>query len=186
MLYEQYGDLRILERAYPGDEAMDRTYARVPQGRPDAEGPVRRLVRAAGIPKLIHSEDPARRTEGTFIATAYLLRNAAADGALRQAAGQAGGRGRGYESLAARCAARPSERNIFDSANGIYTQRHADVQPVCRWRSGWRRQADRQRVFENLTRKIEQESKGHIGVGLIGRAVADAHALRQRPRRRSL
>ena len=28
--------------------------------------------------------------------------------------------------------------------------------------------AERRRVFENLTRKIEQESKGHIGVGLIG------------------
>ena len=47
MLYDQYGDKRVLAPRLSGDEEVDGLRADLRQGRPDLQRPVRRLVRAA-------------------------------------------------------------------------------------------------------------------------------------------
>ena len=48
MLYDQYGDKRVLERDYPAMRKWLEHEQTLPEGRPDLQRPVRRLVRAAG------------------------------------------------------------------------------------------------------------------------------------------
>ncbi|MBI4877267.1 MAG: family 78 glycoside hydrolase catalytic domain [Acidobacteria bacterium] len=165
MLHDQYGDRRAIERHYPAmkkwveymrgfikDDILPRnTYGDwcVP---PES-------------PALIHSKDPARRTDGALISTAYFHEM------LRLMARHARMLGREadrteYEALAGRMRAafvrkffRP-ERNQFD--NGTQT---SSLLPLA---FGLVPLERRGAVWNTLVAKIEKESDRHIGVGLIG------------------
>jgi alpha-L-rhamnosidase len=165
MLYEQYGDRRIVERAYPGMKKWVehmRGYLKDGLMPKDTYGD---WCVPPESPKLIHSQDPARRTDGTFIGTAYyyqLLRLMARYARLTGNAADAAD----YEALSGAVRA-ALQKAYFKPDQGIYSNgtQTSSVLPLAFGMAG---EADRRRVFENLTRKIEQESKGHIGVGLVG------------------
>jgi alpha-L-rhamnosidase len=165
MLYEQYGDVRAIEVHYAAmkkwidymkgflkDDLMPRdTYGDwcVP---PES-------------PTLIHSKDPARKTDGVLLGTAYyydLLRLMARYARL---AGKAADSSE-YEALAARVKA-AFHRKFFDASQGVYGNgtQTSSILPLA---FGIAPEAERARVFGNLIRRIEQESKGHVGTGLVG------------------
>jgi len=115
--------------------------------------------------QLIHSQDPARKTDGTLIGTAYFIHD------LRLMAKYANILGKTedakqFEQSAERMKAAFNKRffkleaNLYD--NGSQT---SYVLPLAMNLVPEERRAQ---VFANLVKKIETENKGHIGTGLIG------------------
>jgi alpha-L-rhamnosidase len=165
MLYDQYGDLRVIERDYPAKKKwVDYMRGFLKDGimPKDTYGD---WCVPPESPKLIHSQDPARRTAGPLLGTAYyyrmlglMTRYARLLGKQEDAAG--------YEVLAGRVKA-AFHKTFFNAATGVYgngTQTSGilplmfDMAPA----------GDRKPVFDALIRRIEQESKGHVGTGLVG------------------
>jgi alpha-L-rhamnosidase len=165
MLHDQYGDTRVIQRAYPamkkwvehmrgnitGDLLSKDTFGDwcVPPERP----------------KLIHSEDPARRTDKTLIATAYfqyllrlMARYANIAGQEQDAAD--------YQALAKRMQV-AFEKKFFQPDKAIYDNgsQTSSLLPLA---LGITPDGERLQVLGSLVRKIEDESHGHVGVGLIG------------------
>jgi alpha-L-rhamnosidase len=165
MLHDQYGDTRVIQRAYPamktwvehmrgnitGDLLSKDTFGDwcVPPERP----------------KLIHSEDPARRTDQTLIATAYfqyllrlMARYANIAGQEQDAAD--------YQALAKRMQI-AFEKKFFQPDKAIYDNgsQTSSLLPLA---LGITPDQERPKVLGSLVRKIEDESHGHVGVGLIG------------------
>jgi len=165
MLYEQYGDRRVLERHYPAMRKWIEYMQRYIQDGLVPRDQYGDWCVPPESPQLIHSKDPARRTNGTLIGTAYYYF------LLKQMARYARILGRpqdapGYEELAERMRA-AFEQKFYVRDKGIYdngTQTSA-VLPLA---FGITPEANRKAVFDALIRKIEDESKGHIGVGLVG------------------
>jgi alpha-L-rhamnosidase len=165
MLLEQYGDKRVITRAYPAMrkwiEHM-RGFIRDDLISKDTYGD---WCVPPEDPKLIHSKDPARRTDGTLIATAYfqyllrLMERFAKIAGHEQDAAE-------YEALARRMQA-AFERKFFNPDSGAYGNgsQTADLLPLA---LGITPREARPKVIDALVKKIEDESKGHIGVGLIG------------------
>jgi alpha-L-rhamnosidase len=164
-LYEQYGDTQVIALAYPSmvkwidymstfivDDLMPRdTYGDwcVP---PED-------------PKLIHSQDPARKTAGPFLGTTYfyhclqlMTRYATLldrpDDAQRFAALA--------ERLKNGLNAKFFQRDLGQYDNGAQT---TSVLPLA---FNMVPDDQRQRVFDHLVRKITQETRGHVGTGLVG------------------
>ncbi len=166
MLYEQYGDRRVLERAYPG---MRRWIEYMRGFLKDGLMPKDQYADwcvPPESPKLIHSEDPARRTEGTFIGTAYYYHLLRMMARYARILGRPTAESAEYESLAATVRA-AFQKQYFHAAEGIYSNgtQTSSLLPLA---FDMADETDSRRVFESLTRRIEQESNGHIGVGLIG------------------
>ncbi len=165
MLYQQYGDQRILERTYP---AMKKwiLYMRgflkngiMPK---DTYGD---WCVPPESPKLIHSEDPARKTDGTLLGTAYyyeLLRRMATYARLLEQTEDAAS----FEQLAGSIRA-AFDRKFFNSATGVYSNgtQTSSVVPLA---LGMTPPEKKRTVFDNLIEKIEGESHGHLGTGLVG------------------
>lgn len=116
-------------------------------------------------PELIHSKDPARKTEPTILATSYfahclnlLTRYATLLDKPDDARGFAAWAAELKSALNARYYNR--EKGCYD--NGTQTSCVLplvfDLVP----------EAERERVFKHLVHKIEQESRGHIAPGLVG------------------
>jgi alpha-L-rhamnosidase len=165
LLEEQYGDRRVIERAYPAmkkwaehmqgyikDDLMPKdTYADwcVPPENP----------------KLIHSEDPLRKTDGTLISTAYYQHLLGILARYAKIAGHAEDVP-AYEALAARMREafvrtyyHPEQANY---GNGSQT---SSLLPLA---LGITPEAEREKVVDSLVRKMDRENKDHVGVGLIG------------------
>ena len=165
MLYDQYGDRRVVERFYPAmkkwiehmrgflkDDLMPRdTYGDwcVP---PES-------------PSLIHSKDPARRTDGTLIGTAYYYKLLMEMSRYARVIGEPGD-ARDFEALAGRVKT-AFQKKFFDSADGVYSNgtQTSGILPLA---FDITPDENRAGVFADLIRKIEQESKGHVGTGLVG------------------
>jgi alpha-L-rhamnosidase len=165
MLYEQYGDLRVLERAYPGMKKWIEYMRGFLQNGLMPKDQYADWCVPPESPKLIHSQDPARRTEGKFIGTTYyyhLLRLMARYAKLVGKPQDA----TEFEALAV-TVHDAFQKAYFKPADGIYSNgtQTSSILPLA---FNMPEEQERRRVFENLTRKIEQESKGHIGVGLVG------------------
>ena len=165
MLYDQYGDLRVIERDYPAMKKwVDYMRGFLKDGimPKDTYGD---WCVPPESPKLIHSLDPARKTAGPLLGTAYyyrmlglMTRYARLLGKQEDAAG--------YEALAARVKA-AFHKTFFNPGSGVYgngTQTSGilplmfDMAPA----------QNRKPVFDALIRRIEQESQGHVGTGLVG------------------
>lgn len=165
MLYEQYGDRRVIERQYP---AMQRWIKHMQGFLKDdllAKDTFGDWCVPPESPKLIHSEDPARRTSGTLLGSAYFIQ------LLRLMSGYADLLGKtedkaAYEALASRMTAAfqkkfyKTDDALFD--NGTQT---SSVLPLA---FGLVPPEDRDRTFARLTRRIADETQGHLGVGLVG------------------
>ena len=166
MLYDQYGDRRAMERNYPAMKKWIDHEAGFLQGRPDAQGSIRRLVRAAGGSQADPFEGSRAHHRSDAAGTAYyyqLLRTMARYARMLDKPADAA-------DFDKRC--RTRERRVprsafFKPANGIYdngTQTSSilplyfDMVPP----------ENRAAVFESLVRNIERTSNGHVGTGLVG------------------
>jgi len=164
-VYDQYADLRPIEKHYDGmkkwvahmrgflkDDLMPRdTYGDwcVP---PES-------------PELIHSNDPARKTEGPVLGSAYfyhLLRLMARYATLLGKPEDA----RDFNALADRLEAAFNER-VFNPATATYSN-GSPTSSVLPLAFGMVPAANRQGVVEALVAKINQQNQGHIATGLIG------------------
>ena len=165
MLYDQYGDRRVIERNYgPMKKWIDymRGFLKNDLMPKDTYGD---WCVPPEDPVLIHSQDPARRTDGTLIGTTYYYK------LLKTMAGYARLIGKqqdasDFDALAGRIKV-AFHKKFFDSSKGVYgngTQTSSilplifDMAPA----------ENRKTVFDNMIRKIETESKGHVGTGLVG------------------
>ena len=165
MLFDQYGDKRVIVRSYPAMKKWVehmRGFVKDDLISKDTYGD---WCVPPENPKLIHSQDPARKTDGTLIATAYfqyllrLMERYANIAGHEQDAAE-------YDGLARRMQA-AFERKFYNADQGTYGNgsQTADLLPLA---LGITPQDLRPKVVQALVTKIEKESNNHIGVGLIG------------------
>jgi alpha-L-rhamnosidase len=164
-LYDQYGDLRVIERHYEGMKkwiAHMQTFLKDDLMPRDVYGD---WCVPPESPELIHSNDPARRTEGPVLGTTYfyhLLRLMARFATLLDKPNDAND----FNQLAGKLDA-AFNKTYFHEASGRYSNgsQTSSVLPLA---FGMVADQDRQKVTEALVQKIVDQSQGHIGTGLIG------------------
>jgi alpha-L-rhamnosidase len=164
-LYDQYADLRVIERHYEGMKkwiAHMQTYLKDDLMPRDVYGD---WCVPPESPELIHSKDPARRTDGPVLGTTYyyhLLRLMARFATLLGKQGDA----KDFNQLADRLAVAFTKK-YYDQQSGRFSNgsQTSSVLPLA---FGMVPEEDRQKVTEALVRKIEEQNQGHIGTGLIG------------------
>jgi alpha-L-rhamnosidase len=165
MLYDQYGDRRVIERHYP---AMKKWIDYMRGFLQDGLMPKNTYgdwCVPPESPTLIHSKDPARQTNGTLISTAYFYQMLRLMSRYARLTGNEAD-APGYEALASGMKQAflqrffRADRNQFD--NGTQT---SSVLPLA---FGLAPDDRRRAVFDALVTKIGKESDNHVGVGLIG------------------
>lgn len=165
MLYEQAGDRRSIETHYPSmkkwitymsgfitNDLMPRdTYGDwcVPPENP----------------KLIHSQDPARKTKGEILGATYFYHDLMLMTRYATMLGKADD-ARHFAALAARLKSAFNAKYL-DAARGQYDN-GAQTTSVLPLAFGMVPEEHRQKVFNHLVDKIQNETKGHIGTGLVG------------------
>ncbi len=164
MLYDQYGDLRVIERHYP---AMRKWIEHM-------RGCLRDGLMTKDTygdwcvppesPRLIHSEDPARKTDGTLLGTAYyykMLRLMQRYATLLGRNADATAYNRLANTLKIAFTHRFFKSDINQFGNGTQTSAIVplafDMEP----------EGTHNAVFDHLVGNIHNESKDHVGVGLI-------------------
>ncbi len=165
MLHEQYGDRRVIERHYPAMKRWIEYMRGFIKNDLMPKNTYGDWCVPPETPTLIHSKDPARKTDGTLISTAYFIEMLRTMSRFARLTGN-GGDAAEYEALAERMKAAflarffKPDRNQFD--NGTQT---SSVLPLA---FGLAPEDRRKAVFDALVAKIEKESDNHVGVGLIG------------------
>jgi alpha-L-rhamnosidase len=144
---------------------VDHSYADVPQRRSHAANVYGDWCVPPESAELIHSNDPARKTEGRVLGSAYyyhLLRLMARNATLLGKESDA----QDFSQLADRLVV-AFNKTYFNQPTGRYSNgsQTSSVLPLA---FGMVPEQDRQRVSEALVRKIEEQNQGHIGTGLIG------------------
>jgi alpha-L-rhamnosidase len=165
MLYDQYGDSRVLERNYAAMKKwIDHMREFLNNGLlpKDTYGD---WCVPPEDPKLIHSQDPARKTDGTLLATAYyyrMLQQMSKFARLISKETDAAG----YDKLAAQIKIAFNNK-YFNPKTGMYSNgtQTSGILPLV---FGMTADANRKSVFDGLIRNIEQVSNGHVGTGLVG------------------
>ena len=165
VLHRQYADPRLLTESYPAAAQWIRYMSRfVTNGliHRDSYGD---WCVPPEDPVLIHSRDPARRTNPTLIATAYFVRN------LRLLAQWAQKLGKPEEAqLWAQQAAEMQaafHQRFYDPVRGQYDN-GAQTSCLLALAFDLAPESERPRVLAALVRNIEEVTRGHIGTGLIG------------------
>ena len=164
-IYEQYGDTRLIQRNYT---AMKKWIEYMRTFLKDGIMPKNTYgdwCVPPEKPELIHSQDPARQTQGALLSTAYYHHMLKLMSQYATIAGHADD-AKDYEALAAETKAAFLAKYFNERAakfdNGTQTSAILplafDMVP----------DASRTAVFDGLVRKIEQESGNHVGVGLVG------------------
>jgi len=164
ILYEQYGDLDIIRRNYASAARWMAhmsgfvTNGLISRDRYDD------WCMPPEAPKVYHSKDPARKTAGALIATAYFYHDAqlmARYATLLKKPEDA----RRFSELAEKLKAAFNQK-FFDPQTGRYDNgtQTASVPPLA---FGLVPEPDRERVFGHLVQKI-MEANRHVGTGLIG------------------
>jgi len=164
-LYRQYGDRRVMAVQYQGMKKwIDLMGTFVKEGITDRDTYGDWCVPPED-PKLIHSKDPARKTPGNLLATAYLYHNlqlmAQYAEVLGKSADAAEFRRRSESMLAA------FNKRLFDEKIGLYGNgsQTSQVLPLA---FGMVPDHRRKAVFDGLVENLVTKCKGHIGTGLIG------------------
>ena len=116
-------------------------------------------------PKLIHSDDPQRKTDKTLLATAYFYEDALRMEEYARQLGKSDDT-RHWEDLTSLLKKAFNQR-FLNEGKGIYDN-GAQTSCVLPLAFGLVPEPQRRAVFQHLLEKIEQESNGHIGTGLIG------------------
>jgi len=165
MLYDQYGDLRVLERHYPAlKKWIEHMKGFIKDGLMPRDKYGDWCVPPES-PQLIHSEDPARKTDGVLLGTAYyyemlrlMQRYATLQGKSDDAV-EYDNMADALESAFLKRFFKP-ELNQFD--NGTQT---SAILPLA---FGMAPKGTRGAIFDRLINKIHNESNDHVGVGLVG------------------
>ncbi|HWB83558.1 MAG TPA: family 78 glycoside hydrolase catalytic domain [Bryobacteraceae bacterium] len=165
MLYQQYGDLRTLERNYP---AMKKWIEHMRGYLKDGLMPRDKYgdwCVPPESPKLIHSIDPARITDGTLLGTSYyyyLLRIMSRYARLLDNPVDASE----FDTLASTID-QAFQKAYFKPLTGLYDNgtQTSSILPLY---FGMVPPEDRAAVVKGLTTRIEDESHGHVGTGLVG------------------
>ena len=116
-------------------------------------------------PKLIHSNDPARKTDKTLLATAYFYHDATIMARYATLIGKSED-AQHFGALAETLKAAFNQK-FFHTDTGQYDN-GSQTSCVLPLAFGLVPDGQRERVFAHLVNKITTESKGHIGTGLIG------------------
>ena len=165
LLYEHYGDRQVIETHYPAMKNWITYMRKYIQNGLMPRDQYGDWCVPPESPELIHSKDPARKTDGTLIGTAYfqhllrlMARFARIAGHPEDAAD--------YEALSATMR-EAFHKKFFRPESGVYDN-GTQTSSLLALALGITPEANRKTVFDSLVRKIETESKGHIGVGLVG------------------
>jgi len=166
-LYDQYGDRRVLESHYPSARKwVDFMAGFLKDGLIARDGYGDWCV-PPEKQELIHSNDPARKTPGEVLATTYYYHILQEMGRYAAILGKADD----ARDWAARAETLKDafNRRCFNEAGGFYGNgsQTSQVLPLA---FGMAPEARRERVVRHLLDKIERESKGHVGTGLVGTA----------------
>ncbi|NWF84201.1 MAG: family 78 glycoside hydrolase catalytic domain [Bryobacteraceae bacterium] len=165
VLHDLYGDTRVIEKHYPAMKRwIDHMRGYIKDGLMPRDSYADWCV-PPEKPELIHSQDPTRTTEGRFLATAYFIRMLGLMERYARIARQETD-AREFASLAASMTA-AFNKYYFNAQTGLYANgtQTSSILPLA---FGIAAAKDRKTLFDNLVRKIEVESNGHVGVGLIG------------------
>lgn len=165
MLYDQYGDRRAITRNYSAMKKWADYMSRFLKDDLMPKDTYGDWCVPPEDPKLIHSQDPARKTNGTLIASAYyahLLRLLASYARISDKADDA----QQYEALSGRIRAAIVKR-YYNEAKAIYDNgsQTSSILPLA---LDIAPESQRKALFDGLVHKIEDESRSHIGVGLVG------------------
>ena len=164
-LFEQYGDAAIIARHYPSMvKWIEHMSGFITNGIivKDSYGD---WCVPPEDPKLIHSKDPARKTAPEILATSYfahclklMARYATLLGNPEDA--------RRFSALADELKTALNQK-FYNREQGYYDNgsQTACVLPLA---FDLVPESERQRVFDHLVQKITEETKGHVGTGLIG------------------
>ncbi|RNL89441.1 alpha-rhamnosidase [Sinomicrobium pectinilyticum] len=167
MLYSHYGDTRALEAHYPSMKKwmqyMEANYLKEGLMTKDKYGDW--CVPPESL-ELIHSEDPARKTDGVLLATAYyvhLLR------LMTKFAGVIDAPQKDlehYQNLKEKMTTAFQQR-FFDAEHNYYDNNTvtANLLPLT---FGMVPENREKEVFDNIIRTIEKTNNGHISTGVIG------------------
>jgi alpha-L-rhamnosidase len=164
-LYDQYGDLRVIEQHYAGTKTWIthmQAYLKDDLMPRDVYGD---WCVPPESPELINSNDPDRKTDGTVLGTTYyyhLLRLMARFATLLGKEGDV----MEFDRLADTILI-AFNKAYFHSAKGQYSNgtQTSSVLPLA---YGMVPEQDRQSVSQALIRKIAEQNKGHVGTGLVG------------------
>ncbi len=116
-------------------------------------------------PKLIHSNDPKRKTDKALLATAYFYLDAMMMTAYATMLHK-GEDMQHFSELAEKLRAAFNQK--FWQADKGYYDNGSQTACVLPLAFGLVPEGEQQRVFNHLVNKIQTETKGHIGTGLIG------------------
>ena len=166
MLREQFDDTRIIASHYDSVKLWMELHERLRDERNHFARQLRRLVRAAGGtdadsfqgPGAHHRQD-ACWPRPIFITTSDSWNNTPRCSAKRMTRARFANR---------RKKSKPRSTKNSSTANAANTTTARKPPACCRWRSDWCRTTFRARVFDHLVDKIENETHGHIGTGLVG------------------
>lgn len=165
LLYRQYGDFRFLQDTYSAAAQWIRYMSGYVTNGLISKDSYGDWCVPPEDPQLIHSRDPARRTDPTLIATAYFVHD------LRLMARYARLLGRPEEAAAwehqAQTMARAFHHAFYDSERGQYGN---GTQTACILTLALNLvpESERDRVFATLVHNIEVLNHGHPATGLIG------------------
>ncbi len=165
MLYDQYGDRRVLEHAYPAIKKwIEHERGFLQDGLMPKDQYADWCVPPED-PKLIHSKDPARVTDPTLIATAYyyhLLRLAARYARMLDQPADAAG----FEALAEQVNA-AFQKRFLKPATGVYDNatQTSSILPLF---FNLAPAENRAALLASLVNNIEHVTDGHVGTGLVG------------------
>jgi alpha-L-rhamnosidase len=163
-MYEQYGDIAFVEEHYDCMKGWMNYMSRFIS----TNGIISRDAYGDWcVPpedsRLIHSKDPARKTDGAFLATAYFYNDARLLAEYAKLLGRTEDAAR-FDKLA------ESLKSSFNAKffrNGQYDN-GSQTSCVLPLSFGLVPDDLRPGVFAHLLRKIQDESQGHVGTGLIG------------------
>ncbi len=165
MLYEQYGDLRTIERHYPSMKKwMEHMSQYVQDGimQKDTYGdwcvPPKDL-------RLIHTTDHKQTTSAELIGTAYFhyeLKLMEKFATLLNKPAEAAEFGAQAEQM------KKAFNDKFLDKNSLQYSNNSQTSNILALRFGLVPDEYRSRIFDNLVEKIMGEAEGHVGTGLIG------------------
>ncbi len=164
-LREQFGDLAIIQKHYgSAKQWMDYMNGFVTNGIISRDSYGDWCVPPEDL-KLIHSNDPARQTDRALLATAYFYADAQLMAQYAALLGKESD-AQGFRALAQQLKTGFNAR-FLDERKGAYGN-GSQTSCVLPLAFGLVPEAQQGQVFQHLLEKIQNESHGHIGTGLIG------------------
>jgi len=164
-LREQFADERIIARHYPSAKKWMDYMARFVTNGIIARDSYGDWCVPPEDPKLIHSNDPNRKTDKALLATAYFYEDARLMARYATLLGKAED-ARHFTALAATLKD-AFNRRFYNASTGHYDN-GSQTSCVLPLAFDLVPEGERGRVFNHLVRKITDETKNHIGTGLIG------------------